>query len=292
MEIFDEIKFKFKHGNNLIRLIYINIGIFIIVKVINLVYFLFTQIYLDEFFSYWLAFPSNLHSFISKPWTIITYMFMHASLWHILFNLLWLYWFGQIFLEYLDQKRLLSIYLLGGFVGAFTFAAAYNLFPAFSVLANGASLVGASAAIMAVVIAISVIVPNYTLNLMFFGPVKLKYIAIVTIVIDIISIPYSNAGGYISHIGGAFTGYLFAVNYKKGKDISKGFSAFLDLLFNLFHFKKKMKVTYRKPVSDFDYNKQKANDQKEIDRILDKIAKGGYDSLTKQEKEYLFHSSK
>lgn len=292
MGIIDELKQNFKQGNYLIKLIFINIGIFVFVKLINLIFYLFTKVYLDEFFTYWLAFPSGFNNIITKPWTIITYMFMHASIWHLIFNLLWLYWFGQIFFQYLDQKKFLSVYLLGGIIGALAFAVVYNLFPAFSSLAQYSSLVGASAAIMAIVIAISAIVPDYSLNLLFFGPVKLKYIAIITIVIDVISIPYSNAGGYISHIGGAVWGYVFAMQYKKGHDISKGFSKFIDFIFTIFKPKKRMKVTYKKPVDDYDYNKQKADDQKEIDRILDKIAKGGYESLSKKEKDFLFRSGR
>lgn len=152
-------------------------------------------------------------------------------------------------------------------------------------------MVGASAAIMSIVIAISVIAPNSKVNLFLIGPVQLKYIAIVTIFIDIISIQDGNAGGHISHLGGALFGYFFAIQYKKGIDISRRFTLFLDNFFSFFKFKKKMKVAYKRPVDDYDYNKMKVDQQKEIDRILDKIAKGGYESLSKQEKDFLFRSS-
>jgi membrane associated rhomboid family serine protease len=292
MSFADELKNNFKQGNNLIKLIYINVAIFVIVNFISLIYFLFTKVSLDPLFGYFINFPSNIVAFVYRPWTIVTYMFMHADILHILFNLLWLYWFGQIFLQYLDQKKLLSVYILGGISGALMYALAYNALPAFNLERYGSSLVGASAAIMAVVFAISAIVPNYAINLLFFGPVKLKYIAIFTIILDVLSIQSGNAGGHIAHLGGALFGYYFAVRYKKGKDITKGFTRFLDGFFSLFKPRKKMKVEYKKPVDDFEYNRSKVNNQKEIDRILDKIAKGGYNSLTKDEKDFLFRSSK
>jgi membrane associated rhomboid family serine protease len=292
MGIINELKQNYKNGTILIKLIYINIGVFVVVKGISLFYFLFTGNKSDDFFYYWLAVPSNYRELISHPWSIVTYMFMHADIWHILFNLLWLFWFGQIFLQYIDQKKMLQVYLLGGFCGAVFYAVSYHFFPAFEFLrSQSIPLVGASAAIMAIVIAVAAIVPDYSMNLMFIGPVKLKYLAMVTLVIDAVSIPNNNAGGYISHMGGALFGYLFAIRYKNGKDITKGFGIFLESFFSLFKFKKKMKVTYKKPFDDFEYNKQKIDKQKEIDRILDKIAKGGYESLTKEEKDFLFRSS-
>jgi len=291
MGIFDELKNNFKHGNTLTKLIYVNIGVFIFIELIKLFFKIFYPISFNLTYSSWLAFSSNSFEFITHPWTLLTYQFIHADIWHIFFNLLWLYWFGQIFLEYLDQKKLLSVYLLGGFSGAILYFAVYNLIMRLNLVSIYSSMVGASAAIMSIVIAISVIVPNYKVNLFLIGPVQLKYIAIVTIFIDLISIQDGNAGGHISHLGGALFGYIFAIQYKKGIDISKRFTLFLDKLFSLFKFKKKMKVSYKRPVDDYDYNKMKVDQQKEIDRILDKIAKGGYESLSKQEKDFLFRSS-
>lgn len=291
MGIIDDLKSNFKQGNNLIKLIYINIGVFVIVQLVITISKLFTDIDLEGWFDYWLAFPSNLFEFITRPWTIITYMFMHADIWHILFNLLWLYWFGQIFLQYLDQKKILGVYFLGGICGAVLYALVYNIFPVFELVRFGSNMVGASAAIMAIVIAISVIAPNYTIVLFLFGPVKLKYIAIVTVIIDFISIQSVNAGGHIAHIGGAIFGYFYAVQYQKGQDLSGKFIAFFENILSLFKRRKRMKVTYKRPVDDIEHNKNKVDQQKEIDRILDKIAKGGYSSLTRQEKEFLFRSS-
>jgi len=291
MNIVDELKQNFKKGNNLTRLIYINVGVFIIVNLINLVYWLATRGSVDFWF---LTYPSNIFLFFHRPWTIVTYMFMHSQtdIWHIVFNMLWLYWFGQIFLQYLDQKKLLTVYILGGFAGALLYTLVYNIFPAFELERFGSTMVGASAAIMAVVIAIATIVPNYTIQLLLLGRVKLKYIAIFTVVIDLISIQSSNAGGHIAHIGGALFGYIYAVRYLKGHDFTTGFTKFLNSFFSLFKPRKRMKVTYKKPVDDYEYNRTKVEEQKEIDRILDKIAKGGYESLSKNEKDFLFKSSK
>jgi membrane associated rhomboid family serine protease len=291
MGIFDDIKQNFRQGNYVIRLIYINVAVFLVVGIANLLSFLITRVSLDAEFDYWLAYPSNFGSLIFRPWTIITYMFMHASIWHILFNLLWLYWFGQIFLQFLDQKKLLSVYLLGGFAGALLYSITYNIFPVFEYVKFGSSMVGASAAIMAVVISISTIMPGYTVNLFLFGPVKLKYIAIVTIILDLLSIQSSNAGGHIAHLGGAAFGYFFGIRYIRGKDITNGFTKFLNTFFGFFKPREKLKVNYRRTADDMEYNKIKVDKQKEIDRILDKISKGGYESLSKEEKDFLFHSS-
>ena len=294
MNIIDELKHNFKKGNYLIKLIYANVAIFIIMQLTSLVYWVFTKESLDNVFSAALAYPSNITIFFHKPWTLLTYMFVHdmTAIWHLLFNMLWLYWFGQIFLQYLDQKKLLSVYILGGFAGALLYTLAYNIFPAFELERFGSVMVGASAAIMAVVIAIAAIVPNYTINIIFFGPVKLKYIALITFAIDLISIQTSNAGGHIAHIGGALFGFLYAKQHLKGKNITAGFSKVLDNIFGLFKPRKRMKVTYKTPSDDFEYNKIKVDQQKEIDRILDKIAKGGYNCLSKDEKDFLFKSSK
>lgn len=292
MEIFNDIKSNFKQGNILIRLIYINVGIFVLANLVSLLFYLFTKSTLTEFYNNILAYPSSVSVLIFKPWTIITYMFMHAGLWHILFNLLWLYWFGQIFLQYLSHRQLLSVYILGGFSGALLYTLAYNLLPAFDAERFGSTMVGASAAVMAVVIGVSAIMPNYRINLLLLGSVKLKYIALVTIIIDIISIQYGNAGGHIAHLGGALFGYFFAVRYHKGFDITSGFSKFLESFFSFFKPRKRMKVSYKKPADDLKYNSYKVEQQKEMDRILDKISKSGYEGLTHEEKNFLFKSGK
>jgi hypothetical protein len=223
-------------------------------------------------------------------------MFLHYDFFHILFNMLWLYWFGKIFLEYLNPKKLISVYLIGGLAGGLVYVLAFNLFPAFQESVSQSVALGASAAVLAIVMAISFYVPDYTLYLMFFGPVKLKYIAMATVLIDVLSIRSGNAGGHLAHLGGAFFGFLYATQLQRGKDISIGFSRFMDSLFSLFKRRTKIKVEYKRPEgrpeTDMEYNARRAAEQRTIDQILDKIARSGYDGLSKEEKEMLFKSSK
>jgi membrane associated rhomboid family serine protease len=219
-------------------------------------------------------------------------MFYHEEVMHILFNLLWLFWFGKIFLEYLDEKKLVSLYILGGLSGASLFILFFNIFPVFQ-SQIGAPMLGASASIMAIVFAISFYVPNYELNLFLFGRIKLKYIAIAMVIIDIVMMRHENAGGHIAHLGGALYGYFYIVQYRRGKNIARGYDTIGESIRGLFKPKKKMNVSYRRRTADeYEYNKSKLDKQKEIDRILDKIAKGGYDNLSKEEKDFLFRSSK
>jgi len=290
--IIDEIKASFRSGSTLIKLIYINLAVFILVKLFQVISFLSGMPDLYAIAINWLAVPASVENLIIKPWTIISYQFLHEGFLHILFNLLILFWFGRIFLQYLDQKKLVSVYLLGGIAGAALFILAYNVFPVFYQVLPVANARGASAAVMAVVISISVLAPNYTLYLMFIGPVKLKYIALFYIVLDIISIGSGNPGGHIAHLGGALYGFLYIRQYQRGKDMAKGFNSMMDSLASLFKPRKKLKVSHRKPVDDYEYNRYKKKEQDEVDRILDKISKDGYNSLTKSEKEILFKAGK
>lgn len=293
MNIAEEIKQSFKKGSTLTKLIYINLGVFLIVNIILLIFFLMNRsAIISNPVVPWLAVPADLNELIRKPWTIITYMFLHESFLHILFNVLVLYWFGKIFLQFLDEKKLVGIYFLGGIFGALLYIIAFNIFPVFDSSLSKSITLGASASVVAIVVAISIYTPNYTLNLMFIGPVKLKYIALVLILLDITTIAYSNAGGHIAHLGGALFGWLYISQYKKGKDISKGLNNFL---YGIFTWKKsskpKMKVKYSKPKTDMDYMAEKAKKQAVIDKILEKISKSGYDSLSKEEKATLFKES-
>ncbi len=244
----------------------------------------------------YLALPADPGMILKRPWTIISYMFLHYDFLHILFNMLWLYWFGKIFLEYLNPKKLISVYLIGGLAGGLFYVLAFNFFPAFQETVTQSVALGASAAVLAIVMAISFYVPDYTMNLMFFGQVKLKYIALVTVAIDLLSIRSGNAGGHIAHLGGAFFGFIYATQLRQGKDLAKGFNRLMDNLFSLFKKRSKMKVKYSSPKSrpetDMDYNGRKAAEQRTIDQILEKISRNGYEGLSKEEKEILFKSSK
>lgn len=291
MTVVDEIKLSLKKGNSLTRLIYVNLGFFLLIKIVEASAFLFNSPEISQTVISWLALPADLSQLITRPWTVFTYMFLHEGFMHILFNMLWLYWFGKIFLEYLDSKKLVGVYLLGGLSGAFLFILAYNIFPAYKLVVSNAILLGASASTLAVVVAISFYVPNYTVNLLLIGRVKLKYIAGATILLSVLNVASSNSGGNIAHLGGALYGYLFISQYLKGKDIVKAYTDFFDSIIAFFKQGKKMKVTYKKPKTDMDYNAEKAHKQEKINKILDKISKSGYDSLSKKEKEILFNMS-
>jgi membrane associated rhomboid family serine protease len=301
MTLVTEIKSWLRKGSIVYRLIFINVAVFMILGIWFVGLRLFTpgvslpalRLSFNDQIVKFLMVPSLPLELLTRPWTVITYMFTHTNIWHILFNMLMLYWFGRIFIQYLTGKQLLSTYLLGGLLGAILYIIFINSFPGLREYLGG-SMLGASAAIMAIVVAISFYVPNYTIYLFFFGPVRLKYIAIAFVLIDVLMIASDNAGGNIAHLGGALYGFWFTSNLKKGRDAGRWLNNLIDKLVVLFKPRPKLNVTYRKPakhVSDLEYNRRKLNEQKEIDRILDKIAKAGYDSLTKSEKETLFKMS-
>ncbi|MBN2776592.1 MAG: rhomboid family intramembrane serine protease [Bacteroidales bacterium] len=297
MSFIDEIKYSLKGRNNFNTLIYLNLIVFGIIMVFKILGFLSGSDFFD--IVPWLAVPADIDSLLVRPWTIVTYMFTHSNFFHILFNLLVFFWFGKLFLQFLSQRQMLGVYILGGISGAIFYITAFNLIPAFSFDALFSVALGASASVMAIVIAVATLVPNQQVYMLFFGKVKLKYLAIGIIVIDLISIPIDNAGGHIAHLGGAFLGYLFVINYRKGTDITIWLSRFLYGIKEFFKPSKDMKITYRnkkktkpnRPENDMEYNARKKAEQDEIDKILEKIAQSGYSSLSKSEKEKLFNMS-
>jgi membrane associated rhomboid family serine protease len=291
MGIWDDIRNNFRNGSHLIRLIYVNVGMFILITLASISGFLFSRPEFAESFLNIFAVPSSFSAFISRPWSVITYMFTHKDVWHILFNMLWLYWFGKIFLEYLDQRKLVAVYLLGGISGAVVYIVSFNIFPAFREVVSESVAIGASASVMAVVIAITAYVPDYVITLFLFGRIKLKYMALAIFILTSVMDFSINSGGKLAHIGGALFGYAFTMNLRKGKDISRGFNRMIDYIVTSFRPGKKLKVTHKKPVNDYNYNRTKVEKQEKINRILDKISKGGYDSLTKEEKDTLFRES-
>ncbi len=292
MAITDEIKSSFKSGSSLVKLIYINLAVFVFVNLVEIGYFIANRH--GDYSNFLLLFslPADPAILKTRPWTLITYMFLHKSFMHILFNLLWLYWFGRVFMEYLDGKKLVGVYLLGGLSGGLLYIAAFNLFPVLSTQVSLAYALGASAAVMAIVVAISVYVPNYSMHLLFIGRVKIIYIALVGFLVTSVFDFSINTGGKIAHIGGALFGYLYILRYRSGKDMTKGLNRLLENFFSIFKPRPRIRVTHKKFETDMDYNKRKADEQKEIDRILDKVAKSGYSSLSDQEKEVLFRQSK
>lgn len=288
--IFTNLKERFRSGGILTQLIYINIGVFIIARLTIIALQLFNA---DEnLVMDYLQLPAFPYFLLHKPWTIITYMFTHYSFLHILFNMLWLYWFGKIFLFYFNGRQLGGLYIIGGIAGALLFILSYNIFPYFEDNVIFSSLVGASASVMAIVFAISFYQKDYAIDLLFFGRIKLLYLALFTIAIDMLTITSGNAGGHIAHIGGALTGIGFASLIKNGKDITNSINKVIDVIVNLGKKRPKMKVTYKRPETDYEYNTRKQQETETIDRILDKLKHSGYESLSNEEKKRLFDASK
>jgi len=291
MALLDDIRFQFKTGNILMQLIYINGGIFLAMMIVRLLFFLTGNGAMFETFIYYLSIPSSPQLLLFRPWTIITHLFIHAGFIHILFNMVWLYFGGTIFMNFLDSRKLLSTYILGGISGAFFFILAFNIFPAFS--NSSATAQGASAAVLAIMVAAATTAPNYVVRLVLIGPVKLKYVAIVSILLDVLFIPDGNAGGHIAHLGGALFGFIYATQLERGKDISVNFMGFIYWIKGFFYSRKSpIKVVHRKSKTDHQYNEDRAFKQEEMDAILDKIKCSGYESLSKKEKEVLFRASK
>lgn len=289
MSVIDEIKASFRNGNALHKLIYLNLGLFLTVQIVRIVLFLSNSYELFGGFLNYLAVPASLEVLGHRPWTLITYMFLHVDFIHILMNLLWLYWFGTLFIQELGLKKLLSTYLLGGLAGGLLYVLSYNLFPVFEQARASSIALGASASVMAIVVATATYQPERRMHLVFIGPVKIVYIALVLFILTSMVDFSVNTGGKIAHIGGALMGFVFASYYKRGKDITKGFDRMMDRIATWFKpGKEKMKVTYKRSSDDIEYKKQKWDEQKEIDEILEKISKAGYDSLTEREKELLF----
>lgn len=292
MGIWDDIKRTFRNGSTLIKLIYINIGVFLVISAGSVIGYLLKNEYLSVNILNFFSVPSSLHALLLRPWTIVTYMFTHKDILHILFNMLWLWWFGLIFLEYLDQKKLVSVYLLGGVAGAAVYILSFNIFPVFRDVTAESVAIGASASVMAIVIAIAAYVPDYTVTLFLLGRIKIKWIALAIFVLTSVMDFSVNSGGKLAHMGGALIGYLYTLNLRRGRDLGKGINKIIDSIVTFFRPGRKMKVTYKKKAAnDYEYNKARAERQEKINKILDKISKGGYDSLTKDEKDLLFRES-
>ncbi len=292
MDIFDDIKRTFKEGSALTRLIYINLGVFLAVSIVGVLLYFAGQ---PNVLADWLSLPSSTSEILKKPWTPITYMFLHTGFLHLLFNILGLYWFGKLFLYRLDNDKLISVYLLGGLSGAAFYLLAYNLLPIFQSV-NGL-LMGASASVFAVLVAIAFYDPNQEIRLSFIGSFQLKYIALFYVLLSVVEISASNPGGNIAHLGGAFWGWFYIFQLRKGKDMGDGFVKILNKISlgvaAIFKPKNNMKVTHKQvPRDDYEYNKLKHAEQEEMNRILEKVGKSGYDSLSKQEKELLFRQGR
>lgn len=299
-DFINNLKYRFNAASLLGKLIYINVAVFIVLRLIGIVGFLMD-------FDPWkiinyIQLPSDPHLLLQQPWTLLTYMFAQYEVWHILFNMLCLWWFGQLFLEFFNQRQMTSLYLIGGLGGALLYLLAYNLLPAF--VHHRGMMIGASASIMAIMLAVAVKAPNYKVGLLFFGEVSLKWIAIILIFLNFLSIDTQNAGGHISHIGGALTGCAYALAFRKGIDITNWLNKIIDSIVVLFErlFKKpRTKINQKKyhfKHSDTGTKTKRqdtgisAEDEKDLDEILKKIKQSGYSALSNEEKRRLFQISR
>lgn len=291
------IRNSFRQGSALTRLIYINCGIFLLLKILYVFSLLLGWGY--AFYPTvleWIGVPADPEYLLFHPWTLFTYMFTQFEFLHLLFNMLWLYWFGSFFLRYFTQRQLTGVYLLGGLAGALLYILAYNIFPYFDQITRLSSwAIGSSASVMAIVFAVCTYQPYERVYIFLIGPVKLIYLALFTALIDLLSIQTGNAGGHIAHLGGALFGWLFIAAIRRNHDMTSGIVRFLERAGNIFLRKRKLRVKYKKTVSemnDREYNEYKKKQDDRINGILDKISRSGYESLTREEKEILFRSGK
>ncbi len=277
----------------LIRLIVTNVCVFLLLAIFNIAKLF--GINITETILGYIAMPAQIDLLLRRIWTPFTYMFVHENFLHILFNMLMFYWFGKIFLSYFSPKNLGSLYILGGLAGAALYLLTFNTIPLL-VEMNYVPMIGASASVMAIIFAAAFYKPDQEIILFIFGRIKIIYIALVLFVLDFIGLgSLDNPGGHIAHLGGALTGYIFAKQYLKGKDITRWINRIIDWIANLFKpsasKNKKMKVKYKNREADYEYNQRKKNESEEIDRILDKIKASGYTSLSSEEKKRLFDAS-
>ena len=280
-----KIKQKFHNLNLIEKLIFFNIVCFIFPYIINTFFYLFG--YSNISIIFWFELSSDIIDTIYKPWSIISYSFFHSGFFHLFWNMLILLYSGQIFLNLFPNKMVLSTYFMGVIFGGIIFIICYNFFPIFSNSAS--SMIGSSAGVMAVLIFMCVYSPNYEIRILFFN-VKLLYVGLFFILTDIIQIPYGNAGGHFAHLGGSFLGYIYAQKIKKGQDIGESFLSFAEYIINIFNKPKEKEIK----ISNNDLKKKTYIDlkQKKIDQILDKISSSGYDSLSQEDKDFLFKNGK
>ena len=285
MSRIDTLRQRFSQFNIAEKLILINVVCFVIPFFLRSIFFLFDLP--AQSFSSFFELPASIGDFIYQPWSLFTYGFLHDSIGHIFWNMLLLYYVSQFLLNLFSTQRFINVYFMGILLGGLVFILSYAVFPAFK--NQSPQMVGASAGVMAVLIFSCTYMPTQEVRLLFFN-VKLMYIGIALVIVDVLQIPTGNAGGHLAHIGGAALGYIYAQQLQNGKDIGSGFECLWKWLVALFTAQPNMKTVHRTPRRNSKRSVQ--SDQEKIDRILDKISTSGYDSLTKEEKELLFNAGK
>jgi len=301
--LIDEFKNAFnKPDNGLIQIILINLFVFVALIVLRVILTFSGGSDLYRSITEWLMLPAAVPEFLIKPWTIITYFFLHERFFHILFNMLFLYWFGRIIKEFLGGGKVVSLYVLGGLAGGLFYILIYNLIPFFAERVDYSMMLGASAGVFAIVVGAATFMPNYTIFLMFIGPVRIKYIALFYVILAFAQSTGQNAGGELAHLGGAAIGFLYIKQLQAGTDWGKWIHAILGFFKSFFVKQPKVKVSYRskakKKTTAAGSGRTTATtasdeaSQEEIDAILDKISQSGYESLSKDEKQKLFNASR
>ena len=289
----NDIKYQYARLNIAQKLIVVNVLVFIVNALLPFLFGWDKDVLIQ-----WFELPKDLGQFLTQPWSMVTYSFFHGGIWHLFWNMIILYFSSRIFLNLFGGRKLINVYFLGVILGGLIFMLSYNVFPVFA--GARTALIGASAGVTAVLIFICTYIPNQEVRLFFFN-IKLWYLGVFVVLLDLIQIPSGgNAGGHLAHLGGAFLGYIYARQLTKGNDIGAWFSNILDGISDLFSSKRSakapMKTVYRKKKERrakkeaVDYDKE--SKQRKIDSILDKISKSGYESLSKEEKDYLFKAGK
>jgi membrane associated rhomboid family serine protease len=287
--IVDDLKMQFRTGDVTTKLILWNVALFVLPEIVFSLLILFNP---EAGYLHYVSLSSDPHDLLWKPWSLITYAFFHAGIMHVVFNLLMLNFAGRLFHTFFTQKQFLGLYFTGAIFAGIIYILCYTFFPA--LVRVNASLVGASAAIMCILVATVTYSPMMEIRLMLFGNVKLWHIAMVLIIIDLLQLPLENTGGHLSHLGGAFFGYIYIKQLRAGRDFARWFSKILDV------FNPGQKKTFKKVHKNYSPPQPKTvskivtkdRTQQQIDEILDKISRSGYDSLTKEEKDFLFRAGK
>ena len=273
-----------KENNGLIKIILINVIVFVSMSIFEVFITLSGFGELFNLFLNKLMLPASLKVFIFQPWSIVTYFFLHMNFMHILWNMLFLYWFGKIIHENIGNNAVISLYIIGGIIGGLSYMALFNIIPYYDNRVSESLMLGASAGVFSVVVGSATLLPNYTFYLLFLGPVRIKYIALFYVLLSFFDVTGSNAGGEIAHLGGALMGYLYIRQLQNGVNMGKGI---IDIL-NIFNKNKKEVISKEEKTNEI----KKDISQDEIDKILDKISDSGYKSLSNNEKEKLFNASK
>ncbi len=295
--IIQDAKDNFRSGTMITQLIMINVIIFIVLVLLKVFTYNFSMntdswIY-TQIVKEWLSTPGYWKELMVKPWTLVTSMFLHQGVWHLAWNMIVLYWFGRILGDLLGDRRVLPLYILGGLVGALVFTLSYTMIYG----PNEAHALGASAAVCAIVLGTAVTSPDYTIQLIFLGMVKIKWIALAIIVIDLLGTTGGNSGGAFAHLGGAFIGYMYVSQLRNGRDIGEWVNTVFDWCKSLFSPSQRPKANMTVASRNTDRQRsakpsRSPQTQADVDRILEKIKLNGYDSLTDEEKEILYKASK